>query len=150
VGEGGDVVAEQRRGVGELGAGQLHAVAGVTRQAYRYRLAFLQWNGAPLRGGQHFNRHLRVPLFLGEGGGRRGRARVGWRETGRLTLVVLLSCFHLRPLALGRIDVWVWGQATHRGRKMLYQVVYDALGGKYTQRRSRFRHDRQMSESPPL
>src|SRR5581483_7666265 len=29
VGEGGDVVAEDGRGVGKLGAGQLHAVAGV-------------------------------------------------------------------------------------------------------------------------
>ena len=33
VGERREVVAEQRRGVGELGAGQLHAVAGVAGEA---------------------------------------------------------------------------------------------------------------------
>jgi hypothetical protein len=38
VGQGADVIAEDCRGVGELGAGQLHPVARVARQADSDRL----------------------------------------------------------------------------------------------------------------
>src|SRR5262249_12095884 len=44
--QGADVVAEQGRGVGELGAGQLHAVARVPRQADRHAVALLDGNAA--------------------------------------------------------------------------------------------------------
>ena len=51
VGQGADVVAEDGRGVGELGAGELHAVAGVAAQADGRRLSFLQGLAA-LAGGR--------------------------------------------------------------------------------------------------
>jgi len=48
VGQRADVVAEDGRGVGELGAGELHTVAGVARKTNRHR--FQLFDGVPIAG----------------------------------------------------------------------------------------------------
>src|SRR5947209_5627453 len=63
VGEGGDVVAEDRRSVGELRTGQLHAVAGIPGKANGDGIQFLGFGAS-------------VPL---------GRLRAGGRSHGNLS-----------------------------------------------------------------